>query len=265
MKSALPGVLSAPLSDRSMDAFHAISYREDLHTYVTPAQAKYLGSPQYQLDIATVRGNPRYRAQLCIALLGHFALDPLADPVTDALMTDVLAPSVQADGYWVCLRLDRLVSFVGPFILPKDAPEVPLLRQAIQDNLAGPLFKAAAMYRRLQPVYSRIRSRLDRRASAASNDAYLAAYAKLNRGHGDPATAEERDRCSAAGDAAYEQIVGKQLACMDARIAAVSRASVCANYQAQGFIGLVARFAVQHLRPIAQQGLAQAVAPPTAA
>jgi hypothetical protein len=238
------------------NTFRPIQHRGDLDAYVTAAEVQYLKSNQFLHDLSEIQGNPRKHALLSVEVLKNFALDPLANHKKALSVPHDLFSEEDPD-YWVNLGLDRLVFFIGAFVVPKNTPEAKAMKLEIQENLKSSRYKAAAMHRRLDRLSLRIRNRVTDRASTARNKAYGEMYAKFKQGHWIPLTPQELAQCDAARDAADVLAKGSTFERTAARVRFVADQTTSDYYKGQGFIGILARFAADSIQRIARQPLVE--------
>lgn len=211
--------------------------------------AAYFTSPAYPARLEELGNDVRALARLSASLLEHVALDPLMGTRPDQF----IKVASDAETVFVCLQLNRLVNPIGVFALPATAPELTLLVQAVEKNLASRMFKAARMHRRLAQGNTKRYRRFEKAASAARQ----AAYAKAEQDTPQPAYFSEESRYArlqgirAKADQAYEDVYGPLDERLKGRIHAVANQAYGPEYRG-GYYDILAAFASRYICPAPQ-------------
>lgn len=130
------------------------------HHYATSPElndlkAGYFSSSKFLDALAEMEQNPREMARLTIGMLENMALDPREGTRFEDFVKYAGQPwcltklKADSDSIWFCLRFYSVTNFLGTFTLPMEAPEMPLILDAIRKNLASRRFKAAQASSRL--------------------------------------------------------------------------------------------------------------------
>lgn len=135
--------------------------------FMTDEVYAYLSSPEAAAAAAAAEHDPRASAIVMIETLKGVALDPLRGNKAEHFMID----HGDCSTFW--LQFDRLGHFITMFDLSKSDPAHAELVEAMRENIASRMFKAAAMARRTHAVLGRLESRNVRKWHQI-HDAYVA-------------------------------------------------------------------------------------------
>lgn len=217
-----------------------------------PSNRSVIGQNLHGASVQQLVNTSRYddyaRARLTSALLSHMSLDPqMGNRVEDFVD---MKPS--ADGMvGVNLRFYQVVNFIGSFTISMNSQEWTQLLQAIRENLASRMFKAALMHVRMRSKFNaRIRI-LDKRAS----DAHLKALNEaLNERNPQPAQGWRRpsndvlDICYAIAHSAKQAVIIPPRQRLDRRMDSVRRQAYDPDYRGS-FYEMQSAFAAKYMAP----------------
>lgn len=138
---------------------------------------EHLQGASFQQVVNQARFDDYARARLTIALLSHVSLDPHAG----TSLEDFVDMRPSEDGMVVVyLGFYQVLNFISSFTISRSSSEWLELQDAIRQNLASRLFKAASMHVRMyKALNSRVRV-LEKRASAVHQKALDEALALRN-------------------------------------------------------------------------------------
>jgi hypothetical protein len=131
-----------------------------------PSNRSVIGQNLHGATVQQMLNTARYddyaRARLTIALLSHMSLDPQAGNRVE----DFVDMKPSDDGMaGVYLSFYQVANFIGSFAISRSSSEWSQLQQAIGQNIASRLFKAASMHVRMRDkLHARVRI-LEMRAS----------------------------------------------------------------------------------------------------
>lgn len=146
----------------------------------TNTAIRYYNSQDYRDDLSALVATPALAAKMTVALLVNIALDPTCGTRVE----DFLLPGKPGDEVLVNMPIHRTANFIGLFGLVVGSPEYKMVGTAVEANLAGPMFRAAQIERRLERRYSDRVSRWEGiayRASTAAADAANLACPRTHR------------------------------------------------------------------------------------
>jgi hypothetical protein len=188
------------------------------------------------------------RARLTIALLSHMSLDPLAG----SRLEDFVDMKPSADGVvGVYLSFYQVANFIGSFAISRTSSEWSQLQQAISQNLASRMFKAASMHLRMRDKLNvRVRV-LEKRASAVHQKALDDA---LNERNPQPAQGWRRpsndvlEVCYAIAHSAKKAVFVPPRQRLDRRMDSVRHQAYHPDYRGS-FYEMQTAFAAKYMMP----------------
>lgn len=168
------------------------------HPGLSGPLAEYCRSGELVARLEQDERDPNAMARLTIQLLQCMALDPL---VGDQV-AHFIGPAGEGDAF-VLLRFNRVVNFIGGFVISKASPAYAELVAAVQANLASRMFKAAQLHRRLDQARKKAEARIVRKGRQVFDAVYQPGVAALGVR---PDTVAERIRLREIADAAYDAV-----------------------------------------------------------
>lgn len=224
-----------------------------MNTQIDLATAtQYYRSDAYRVDRSAILHNPVLATRATIKLLQHVALEP-----SEGLTVEAQLPGRARASVFVNLRTHRIVNLVGAFELDATTSEMQELRSAIRENLAGPMFRAAQISRRLDAKRSSREERWRAAAYEAWSRATDAANAACPRTHfqrtsSDIAPIVEAGR--GARDAAHAPLKARY----ERRAASLMRQAAHSPLLAGCYSDFAAIFAWHYVRDASKHALASA-------
>jgi hypothetical protein len=195
---------------------------------LSPDVINFVQGDDFAMAVLNVDDHNEARAQLMIAALKEFALCPLTGDHPDDFS------ETWGDSWFFNIRFDRIVNFIGIFSLPAESELAHQVVKAIEENLAGRMYKAAAMHRRLDVLRKRICAKTEKRASQA----YQSVIAKYGKDYNRIEIREEAKQ-------AFDQVFDSAMAHVDARIRKVAVHS--ARSYGQSYSQIVGDFLFRHM------------------
>ncbi|WP_432263280.1 hypothetical protein [Cupriavidus sp. TMH.W2] len=209
------------------------SLRSGLHM-LTGDVRSFVASTAFTKAMKEAEESVDTKAFLIIKALDGLALDPLTGKHVGSFIT-------RADGMISChVRFDRWVNFIGLFSLPESSGRATQLVEAVDANIGGRMFKAAAMYRRLDRRAVRLHESARRKARAAFALALEKSRDTVNARGWVP-----KDSDYERANAEYDRVFEPRKALISGRLMALGKIA------SPGFLGsyteAVASFLYQHL------------------
>lgn len=193
-----------------------------------PDVASFVCSVEFKEAIAAADASEDTKAFLMVEALKGIALDPLTGEGPASFYT------IHGDSAGFHIRLNRTSNFIGLIDLPADSGRAKQLTEAIEQNLASRMFKAAKMHRRLDKRRTRLHM-------LAHEKAWFARMEVLEYRTNPKPSKEKLDLAKAA----YAMIYDPRMEAIDARIKRVSDAS-CPAFRG-AYTSAVAEFLYRHL------------------
>lgn len=202
--------------------------RRSAHMF-SPELVAFVESDSFAKVMNKADKNDDTKAVLMIEALKGMALDPLAGDTPEAFA------SCYRKSIVFNISFNRVVNFIGWFDLPADSERADQVLDAIRSNLESPMFKAAAVHRRLD----KRRKALHVIADDKAREARQAVFKRYGVNY-------EKSEIREEADAAYHQIYDPWMAKIDARIKRV--ADVSAPEFKGAYTEALAQFLYGHLQ-----------------